>query len=194
MGKPLMLQFIRFLQRDLQDRYRFFYFRQEWVKKEVWIDPSAVIRIAKDSFLDIGAGTSIGAHSILDLLSDPNASSASQSKLVIGRRVAINEYNNIRVGGGDITIGEGCLISQFVSIIGSNHSTSRDRFIRDQPWDEEANFIIIGNDVWIGTHAIILPGVNIGKGCIIAAGAVVSSDVADYSIVAGIPAKLIGIR
>ncbi len=52
----------------------------------------------------------------------------------------------------------------------------------------------IADDVWIGTRALILPGVSIGKGAIIAAGAVVTKDVPDYAIVGGNPAKVIKSR
>ncbi|ANP87877.1 DapH/DapD/GlmU-related protein [Rhizobium leguminosarum] len=54
-----------------------------------------------------------------------------------------------------------------------------------------ANRVTIGNDVWIGHGATILPGVSIGNGAVIGAGAVVSKDVAPYTIVGGVPAKLI---
>ncbi len=54
--------------------------------------------------------------------------------------------------------------------------------------------IVIGNDVWIGANAIILPGVHIGDGAIVAAGAVVTGDVDEYAIVGGVPAKLIRYR
>lgn len=54
--------------------------------------------------------------------------------------------------------------------------------------------VIIGNDVWIGANVVILPGVSIGNGAIIAAGAVVNRDVEDYAIVGGVPAKLIRYR
>lgn len=54
--------------------------------------------------------------------------------------------------------------------------------------------IVIGNDVWIGANAVILPGVNIGDGAVIAAGAVVTKDVEPYAIVGGVPAKLIRYR
>ena len=54
--------------------------------------------------------------------------------------------------------------------------------------------VIIGNDVWIGANVIILPGVNIGHGAVIAAGAVVTKDVEPYAIVGGVPAKLIKYR
>ncbi|HDZ8876661.1 hypothetical protein J4G66_16215 [Aeromonas dhakensis] len=51
--------------------------------------------------------------------------------------------------------------------------------------------IKIGNDVWIGANAIILPGVTIGDGAVVGAGAVVTRDVPDYAIVVGVPAKVI---
>jgi acetyltransferase-like isoleucine patch superfamily enzyme len=54
--------------------------------------------------------------------------------------------------------------------------------------------ITIGHDVWIGTHALILSGVTIGNGAVIAAGAVVSRDVPPYAVVGGVPARLIRMR
>ena len=51
--------------------------------------------------------------------------------------------------------------------------------------------IVIGDDVWIGARAIILPGVHIGRGAIVSAGAVVTDDVPEYAIVAGNPARVI---
>ena len=51
--------------------------------------------------------------------------------------------------------------------------------------------VMIGDDVWIGANAVILPGVTIGKHCVVAAGAVVTKDVPDNSLIAGVPAKLI---
>lgn len=52
----------------------------------------------------------------------------------------------------------------------------------------------IGDDVWIGTNVIILPGVNVGNHCIIGAGAIVTKDIPDYAIVGGNPAKIIRMR
>ncbi|MCM3338753.1 CatB-related O-acetyltransferase [Paenibacillus sp. MER TA 81-3] len=54
--------------------------------------------------------------------------------------------------------------------------------------------IVVGNDVWIGAYAVILPSIKIGNGAIIAAGAVVNRDVPDYAIVGGVPAKIIRYR
>ena len=54
--------------------------------------------------------------------------------------------------------------------------------------------VVIGSDVWIGANVVILQGVTIGNGAVIAAGAVVNKDVADYTIVGGVPAKVIKLR
>jgi virginiamycin A acetyltransferase len=59
---------------------------------------------------------------------------------------------------------------------------------------EPRNFIIIGNDVTVGANAIILPGVRIGDGAVVGAGAIVTTDVPPYAIVAGVPAKIIRYR
>jgi phosphonate metabolism protein (transferase hexapeptide repeat family) len=67
-------------------------------------------------------------------------------------------------------------------------TTSRDRdFFADRRGDR----VIVGNDVWIGHAAILLPGITVGDGAVIAAGAVVSRDVAPYTIVGGVPARAI---
>lgn len=54
--------------------------------------------------------------------------------------------------------------------------------------------VTIGNDVWIGMRSIIMPGVKIGNGAVIGAGAVVTKDVPDYAVVGGIPARVIRFR
>ncbi len=56
------------------------------------------------------------------------------------------------------------------------------------------NYVIFGNDVWVGVNTVFLPGVKIGNGAIIGAGAVVTHDVPAYAIVAGVPAKVIRYR
>lgn len=63
------------------------------------------------------------------------------------------------------------------------------------PWKgNETPSTFIGNDVWIGTRAIIMPGVRIGDGAVIAAGAVVTRDVPPYAVVGGVPARVIKFR
>lgn len=91
---------------------------------------------------------------------------------------------------GPVKIGENCSISQHVFIAGENriHSGSP-RGLETGVVDLRP--IEIGNGVWIGSGVKVLPGVHIGDGVIVGAGSVVTKDVAPYSIVAGIPAKII---
>lgn len=167
---------------------------QRWLRHRLWLargvalDPLAIVRLGPGSWLEIGEGSSIGPYTLLDLLGDPADPAAGGDSLVIGRRVAINEFNNLRAGGGGIRIGDGCLISQYVSIIASGHGLARGAFMRDQPWDMARRGVTIGADVWLGAGSTVLPGVSIGEGAVVAAGAVVNRDVAPYTIVAGVPA------
>lgn len=79
------------------------------------------------------------------------------------------------------------------SIFTSRRNGTRIRWTK-LPSFEEYKKINIGNDVWIGTHVLILGGVTIGDGAVIAAGAVVTKDVPPYAIVGGVPAKVIKYR
>jgi len=90
---------------------------------------------------------------------------------------------------GEITFGDNVLIAPKVIIWGRDHCYKRDQLMNKQPYNRKP--IKIGNDVWIGACAIVLKGVTIGDGAIVAAGAVVTKDVEPYTIVAGNPAKMI---
>lgn len=77
-----------------------------------------------------------------------------------------------------------------VALIAANHNYTRTDISMNLQGEIEKE-IVIENDVWIGYGAIILPGVNIGQGSVIAAGSVVTKDVPSYSVVAGVPAVVI---
>ena len=116
-------------------------------------------------------------------------------KIKIGYATTLG-YNNII--HGDIQIGKYCQLGYNVSLISTNHPISHiTTYINKNLFDGElkkfknTEKIYIGHDVWIGHNAIVLSGVNVGNGAIIAAGAVVTKDVPPYSIVAGVPAKVI---
>jgi maltose O-acetyltransferase len=95
---------------------------------------------------------------------------------------------------GPVLIGKDVMMSPEVIILTRNHKHNRlDIPIRLQGMEEEKK-VIIEDDVWIGTRVIILPGVRIGKGSIVAAGSVVTKDIPKYSIVGGVPAKTIKTR
>lgn len=112
------------------------------------------------------------------------------------------EYNNVRGGYfSKLTIGKFCQIAMDTTFILSDMNHHMDGFstypfFLFDPWKQYEEVVIkgdtiVGNDVWFGTNAVIMPGVKIGHGAIIGAYAVVTKDVAPYTIVAGNPAKLI---
>jgi maltose O-acetyltransferase len=95
---------------------------------------------------------------------------------------------------GPVTIGRDVMMGPEVVIYTSGHKYDRlDIPMMDQGSTEKQP-VTIGDDVWIGRRVIITPGVHIGNGCIIGAGAVVTKDIPDYSIVGGVPAKILKSR
>lgn len=114
---------------------------------------------------------------------------APGEELVIGNNVGISQHAFIGVRG-KVTIGNNVMFGPYVTIYAANHNyTDPNQLIISQ--GENRKGIEIGDDCWLGTGCKILDGVKVGKGSIIAAGAVVTKDVPPYSIVAGVPAKVI---
>lgn len=91
-----------------------------------------------------------------------------------------------------VDIGEHVLLSPGCFITDHNHGIQPDRRIDQQ--ECIAGNVMIEDDVWIGANAVILPGVHIGRGAVIGAGAVVNCDVGNHDIVAGVPAQVVGHR
>jgi len=111
------------------------------------------------------------------------------NSLKIGNNVGVNHYCFIGVRG-NITIGNNVIFGPRVNIFSENHIFNRlDIPIKNQGIEKKDT--IIGNDVWIGASVSIMPGVKIGNGCVIAAGSVVTKDIPDFSVIAGVPAKII---
>lgn len=107
----------------------------------------------------------------------------------IGNKCSINPYT-VLYGHGNLTIGNNVLIAGHTLIIPANHNfTDKNKTINMQGLTMKG--ITIEDDVWIGSGCRILDGVTIGKGAIVAAGAVVNRNVEEYTIVGGVPAKLI---
>jgi acetyltransferase-like isoleucine patch superfamily enzyme len=108
-------------------------------------------------------------------------------------RTSIGSFTSI---GGEVLCGLASHPVHFVSTYPgfySNRSSGATWFGSFLPF-EDSRPVSIGSDVWIGARAVILGGIRIGHGAVIGAGAIVTRDVADYAIVAGIPAKLIRYR
>ena len=108
----------------------------------------------------------------------------------------IEDYSGIGMHTliGAVKIGKHVMMGRNVIILSQNHNYDRTDIPMDQQGLGEHRPVIIGDDVWIGACAIILPGRKIGSGSIIGAGAVVTKDVPEYAIVGGNPARIIGWR
>lgn len=134
------------------------------------------------------------------------------TRMIIGARTQVMEFVVIKcVGGtGDIVIGENCylnphcvlysgngiqigndvLLAPGVVIAPTNHAiTRRDIPIRLQGFMPSRGGVVIGDDVWIGANSVLIDGVHIGKGAVIAAGSVVNRSVPAYEIWGGVPAR-----
>jgi len=114
---------------------------------------------------------------------------APRSKIHIEEGVAIAPFVQIWAQGG-VAIGKNTLIASHVVISSSTHDYSVSP-IRSKRIDQAVE---IGEDVWVGSGAIILPGIHIGDGAVIGAGAVVTKNVPEKAIVAGIPARILKYR
>lgn len=119
-------------------------------------------------------------------------------RLVVGDGVYVGRYCTIEVDG---TIGSGTLIANQVGVVGRrDHDVHRVGVAaRFAPWvgddpDRLSTPVHIGADVWIGYGAVLLGGVRIGQGAVVAAGSVVVGPVPSYAVVAGNPARPVGTR
>lgn len=114
-----------------------------------------------------------------------------QREIEIGNNSGLGINSDIN---GRVIIGDNVLMAPEVVIYTQNHTyQNRNKRIIDQGY-APSKPVIIGNDVWICRRAMIMPGVRVGDGAIIAAGAVVVKDVPDYAVVGGNPAKVIKYR
>lgn len=107
--------------------------------------------------------------------------------VIIGDHTRIGLHNTVI---GPVSIGSHVNLAQGITVTALNHNfANADRRIDEQ--GVSTTPVRIGNDIWIGANAVILPGVEIGDHSVVAAGAVVTKSVPPHSLVAGVPAKII---
>ena len=107
--------------------------------------------------------------------------------VIIGDHTRIGLHNTII---GPVTIGSHVNLAQGITVTALNHNFD-DPTHRIDEQGVSTKPVTINDDVWIGANAVILPGVTIGRHCVVAAGAVVTKDVPDNTLVGGVPAKVI---
>lgn len=114
-----------------------------------------------------------------------------------GTDISIGDNSGLGVNcsvRGPLEMGANIMMGPDVTILTSIHNTFDTSIPMNQQGFLPNKKVIIGDDVWIGTKVIIMPGVTIGKGSIIGAGAVVTKNIPEYAVVAGVPAKVIKFR
>ncbi|MEQ7124361.1 acyltransferase [Actinopolymorpha sp. B11F2] len=139
---------------------------------DVFVSPLAAIFPQR---LRLGDGSYLGAHTYV-LVDD----------LEMGTQSTLNPYAVVR---GKVRMGDQVRVGAHTSLLGFNHGTAPDRPVCKQPTTTKG--IVIGNDVWIGSHVVVVDGVTVGDHAVIGAGAVVTKDVPDWAMVGGNPARMI---
>jgi acetyltransferase-like isoleucine patch superfamily enzyme len=141
------------------------------IGEKAFLSPLAMIDPEK---LAIGSESSIAAHAYVT------------GAISIGDHCTVNAFTVVR---GTVTMGNGVRIGAHTSILGFNHSMDPSEPVYMQP--QTSKGITIGDDVWIGSHVVVLDGVTVGSHAVLAAGAVVTKDVPDWAVVGGNPARQI---
>jgi len=160
---------------------------------------------AKDQAITIGRGCNIARSAVVEIrgggsivigenteILDGAMLLTHGGKIQIGDNCSVNVYSVI-YGHGGVKIGNNVLIAGGNMIIPNNHNfISRDKTIIEQ--GATAKGIVIEDDVWIGHGCTILDGIVLAKGTVVAAGSVVNKSTEPYSVVAGVPARIIKYR
>lgn len=149
--------------------------RQEELGGDIGIGERCYVAESAAVFMDrlrLGDDSYIAAHAYVT------------GELTTGTDCTLNPFTTVR---GTVVLGDGVRIGAHTSLLGFNHSMDPDRPVHRQPLTSRG--ITVGDDVWIGSHVVVVDGVTIGDHCVIGAGAVVTRDLPPWSVAAGNPAK-----
>jgi acetyltransferase-like isoleucine patch superfamily enzyme len=157
---------------------------------QVIIEDGAEINCLASNEMHLGDRVSIGKYAIIrpsNIYGGPIGEG-----LVMGSNSNIGPYNYIGCSG-KITIGDNVMLAPRVSIYAENHVFDNPNITIKAQGVSKMD-VVIEDDCWIAANAVILAGVTIGKGSVVAAGSVVNEDVPAFSVVAGVPARVIKSR
>lgn len=185
--------------------------RQAWgPMRGVRVEPSVQWRGA--ACFSVGPGSYIGARSVLS--GDAGASVQIGERVWLGSDCEISALGRVDIGAhttlqhrsqlhGDVRLGAGCTGAADLYISSGWHEFRRDpplpirlqdRARAGLPAAERSQPVEVGDDCWLGIGVAVMPGVRIGRGCVLGAHAVVTTDLPPYSIAVGAPARVIGQR
>jgi len=148
--------------------------------RHCFVAPEAKLFAEPGRDIVLGDGSSIAADCFL------------HGPIDIGHGVSINHHCSLDGGRAGLIIGANTRIGPHCSIYGFDHRMALDRPINKQGVDSAG--IRIGQDVWLGARVGLVDGISIGKHAVVGMHSVVTTDIPDYAIVAGNPAKIIGQR
>jgi maltose O-acetyltransferase len=166
----LILALVRYLTNRVIARIPVYAIRHAWYRQVLGMQIGEGSALLMDQYLYIRGRARRGRHGI-----------------TIGRQTIINQQCCLD-GRGWLSIGDYVSVSPGVWILTDSHD------MHDPSFREVLAPVSIGNHAWIGSRALILPGVTVGEGAVVAAGAVVTNDVEPYTVVGGVPARPIGTR
>lgn len=169
-GKSFLLQVVRYLTNGLIAQLPSYLVRHSWYRRVLGIEIGAASAILMGQYIYT-----------------PGRPKPGRPAIRIGDRTVINRECCLD-GRGGLTIGDDVSISPGVWLLTDSHD------MNDPFFPEKFAPIAIGNYAWIGSRALVLPGVTIGTGAVVSAGAVVTKDVPPYTVVGGVPARPIGTR
>ena len=181
-----VLQFGHRLGMGLASRFRNIYYRALGVQMTgyVWLRRIEIARNWGDVLLEKGVSLDTGVVIVTGGPPKPG-------KVHMGAGTYVNRYT-IFDGHECIQIGRNCMIGPQCYITDGDHGKEPGRSVKDQPMRSAP--VIIEDEVWIGSHVVILPGVRIGKGAVIGAGSVVTRSIPANAIAVGVPARVVRIR
>lgn len=177
---------------DLTLKIHSYWISSALVKSEHVIWFGTVKSLIGSECMTIGEHTGFGDELYLTAWTDFKGQNLNP-KIIIGKNCSFGAYNHI-TAIDKIVIGDGCLTGKWVTISDNNHGTTDYEDLQKEPLERNLHSkgpVIIGRNVWIGDKVTILSGVEIGDGVVIAANSVVTKSIPSYSVVAGIPAKII---
>jgi acetyltransferase-like isoleucine patch superfamily enzyme len=145
------------------------------------------VSFAPFQFLRLLGLAAAGVRMGSDIVLKPGVEVLAPKNLTIGSHLHIGRNVHLDSRGG-LTIGDNVNISDDVAIWTAEHDIQSPEFVMT------TGRVVVGARVWLAFRCIVMPGVTLGEGCVVASAAVVTKDVPPFTVVAGIPAKVIGSR
>jgi maltose O-acetyltransferase len=168
--KSFLVQLVRYLTNNVIAHIPSAGARHQWYRHINGVEIGAGSVVMLGAYLYVGVGRRRG-----------------QASITIGKHTVINRQCCLD-GRGGLRIGDNVSISPGVWLLTDEHD------MNDPYFAERLGPIEVDDYAWLGSRALVLPGVKIGKGAVVAAGAVVTKDVAPYQVVGGVPARPLGTR